>query len=182
MLKIEAPILWPPDAKKQWLIRKDPDAGKDWRQDKKEMTEDEMFGWHHRLNGHDLSKLQELLMDREAWRAAVHRVAKSLTWVTELSFRSIRVFSNELTVCIRWPKCWSFSIRPSKECSGLISFRTHWFDLLAVQRTLKSLLQHHSSEASVLRPQPSSQHGTRWTDEEWLVKTFMAFLVKLQIL
>ena len=97
---------------------------------------------------------------------------------------SIRVFSNESTLCMRWPKYWSFSfsISSSNEHPGLISFRRDWLDLLAVQRTLKSLLQHHSSEASVLRPQPSSQHGTRWTDEEWLVKTFMAFLVKLQIL
>ena len=67
-------------------------------------------------------------------------------------FPSIRVFSNELAVCIRWPKYWSlsFSSSPSNECSGLISFRIDWFDLLAVQGTLKSLLQHHSSKASVL--------------------------------
>ena len=65
---------------------------------------------------------------------------------------SIRVFSNELTRLIRWPKYWSFSfsISPSNECSGLISFRIDWFDLLAVQGTLKSLLQHHSSKASIL--------------------------------
>ena len=67
-------------------------------------------------------------------------------------FPSIRVFSNELVVCIRWPKYWSFSfsISPSNEYSGLISFRMDWLDLLAVQGTLKSLLQHHSSEASIL--------------------------------
>ena len=67
-------------------------------------------------------------------------------------FPSIRVFSNESTVCIRWPKYWSFSfsISPSKEYSGLISFRMDWLDLLAVQGTLKSLLQHHSSKASIL--------------------------------
>ena len=66
---------------------------------------------------------------------------------------SIRVFSNELVLCIRWPKYWSFSfsISPSNEYSGLISFRIDWFDLLAVQGTLKSLLQHHSSKASVLQ-------------------------------
>ena len=64
----------------------------------------------------------------------------------------IRVFSNE-SVCIRWPKYWhfSFSISPSNEYSGLISFRMGWLDLLAVQGTLKSLLQHHSSKASILR-------------------------------
>ena len=62
-------------------------------------------------------------------------------------FPSIRVFSNESTLCIRWPKYWSFSINPSNECSGLISFKIDWFDLLAVQGTHKSLLQHHSSKA-----------------------------------
>ena len=67
-------------------------------------------------------------------------------------FPSIRVFSNESTLCIRWPKYWSFSfsISPSNEYSGLISFWIDWFYLLAVQRTLKSLLQHHSSKASIL--------------------------------
>ena len=66
---------------------------------------------------------------------------------------SITVFSNVLTLCIRWPKNWrfSFSISPSKEYSGLISFRIDWLDLLAVQGTLKSLLQHHSSKASILQ-------------------------------
>ena len=65
---------------------------------------------------------------------------------------SIRVFSNELVLRIRWPKDWSFSfsISPSNEYSGLISFRIDWLDLLAVQGTLKSLIQHHSSKASVL--------------------------------
>src|SRR5574341_863052 len=65
---------------------------------------------------------------------------------------SIRVFSNESTLCMRWPKYWSFSfsISPSKEIPGLISFRMDWLDLLAVQGTLKSLLQHHSSKASIL--------------------------------
>ena len=66
---------------------------------------------------------------------------------------SIRVFSNESTLHMRWPKYWSFSfsIIPSKEIQGLISFRMDWLDLLAVQGTLKSLLQHHSSKASILR-------------------------------
>jgi len=62
---------------------------------------------------------------------------------------NIRVFSNEPILCIRWPKFWSFSISPSNDYSGLISFRMDWFDLLAVQRTLKSLLQHHSSKISI---------------------------------
>ena len=65
-------------------------------------------------------------------------------------FASIRVFSNESAFWIRWPKYWSFSIRPSNEYSGFVSFRIDWFDLLAVQGTLKSLLQHHNSKASIL--------------------------------
>ena len=69
---------------------------------------------------------------------------------------SIRVFSNEPTLCMRWPKYWSFSfsIIPSEEIPGLISFRMDWLDLLAVQGTLKSLLQHHSSKASILLCSP----------------------------
>ena len=68
-------------------------------------------------------------------------------------FPSIRVFSSESVLCIRWSKYWSFSfsISPSNEYSGLIYFRMHWLDLLAVQRTLKSLLQHHSSKAPILQ-------------------------------
>ena len=66
-------------------------------------------------------------------------------------FPSIRVFSNESALHIRWPKYWSFSISSSNEYSGLISFRMDWLDLLAVQGTLKSLLQHHSSKTSILR-------------------------------
>ena len=68
-------------------------------------------------------------------------------------FPSIRVFSNVSVLLIRWPKYWSFSfsISPSNEYLGLVSFRIDWFDLLAVQGTLKSLLQHHSSKASILR-------------------------------
>ena len=73
--------------------------------------------------------------------------------LTSSIFPSIRVFSNESALHIRWPKYWSFNfnISPLNEHSGLISFRMDWLDLLAVQRTLKNLLQHHSSKASILR-------------------------------
>ena len=86
------------------------------------------------------------------------------------TFPSIRVFSNESALCIRWPKYWSFSFNISSpnEHPGLISFRMDWLDLLAVQGTLKSLLQHHSSKASVLQCSISSVLRktvalTRWT-------------------
>ena len=77
-------------------------------------------------------------------------------------FPSIRVFSSETVLCIRWPKDWRFSfiINPSNEYSGLISFEIDWFDLLAVQGTLKILLQHHSSKASILHAQLSSQSNS----------------------
>jgi len=64
---------------------------------------------------------------------------------------SMKVFSNEWALCIRWPKYWSVNISPSNEYSGLISFRIDWFDLLAVQGTLKSLLQHYSLKTSILQ-------------------------------
>ena len=79
-IEAETPILWPPDTK-SWLIAKDPDAGKDWGQEEKGTTEDEMVGWHHWLNEH--GGLQELVMDREAWHAIVHGVAKSWTQLSD---------------------------------------------------------------------------------------------------
>ena len=92
---------------------------------------------------------------------------------------SIRVFSNESTLCMRWPKCWSFSfsISPSNEHPGLISFRMDWLDLLAVQGTLKSLLQHDSSKASILRHsafftvQLISIHD-HWKNHSWTLGKF----------
>ena len=78
----EAPILWPPDMKSQ-LIRNDPDTGKDWRQEEKGTTEDEIVGWHHRLNGHKFEQAPEMVKDREAWHAAVHGVTKSWTWLNK---------------------------------------------------------------------------------------------------
>ena len=82
-----------------------------------------------------------------------HLILRCLLLLLPSILLSIRVFSNELALRIGWPKYWSFSfsISPSNAHSGLISFRMDWFNLLAVQGTLKSLLQHHSSKASVLR-------------------------------
>ena len=91
-VEAETLILWPPDAK-NWLTGIDPDAGKDWRQEKKGMTEDEMVGWHHRLMNMSLSKLQELMVDRGAGHAAVHGVTKSRTQLndwTNLGVQSVR--------------------------------------------------------------------------------------------
>ena len=80
--KAEAPIFWPTDIKSQ-LIGKDPDAGKDWGREEKRATEDEMAGWHHRLDGHELEQTPELLIDRKAWRAAVHGVTNSQTGLSD---------------------------------------------------------------------------------------------------
>ena len=139
-----------------------------------------MVGWHHQL--------------LELVQIHVHHVSDDrgilchpLLLLPSI-FPSIRVFSNELVLRIRWPKYWNFSfcISPSSEYSGLISFRMDWLDLLAVQGTLKSLLQHHSSKASILRPStlftvqlshPYMTTGktialTRWTCQQSNVSPF----------
>ena len=93
------------------------------------------------------------LMSIEAVMPSNHLILCRPLLLLPSIFPSIRVFSNESVPCIRWPKYWSFSfsISPSNEYSGLISFRVDWMDLLAVQGTLKSLLQHQSSKASILQ-------------------------------
>ena len=83
-------------------------------------------------------------MDREAWHAVIYWVAKSRRLLSDFTF----TFFSALR--IRWPKCWIFSISPSNEYSGLISFRINWFDLLAVQGAVKNFLQHHRLKASIL--------------------------------
>ena len=108
--KAETPILWPPHAN-SWLIGKDSDAGRDWGQEEKGMTEDEMAGWHHWLDGHEFEcELRELVMDREAWCAAIHGVAKSWTQLsdwTELNWCSpkrekTKVSGTEETISCSW--------------------------------------------------------------------------------
>ena len=97
---------------------------------------------------------------------------------------SIRLFSNESTLRIRWPKYWRFSlsISPSNEHPGLISFRMDWLDLLAVQGTLKSLLQHHSSKASILRCSWSNFHIHTWPLEKPIALTRRTFVGKVMSL
>ena len=90
------------------------------------------------------------LMSIESMMPSNHLICHPLFLLPSI-LPSIRVFSNESTLHIRWPKYWSFSISPSNEYSGLISFRIDWFDLLAVQGILKHLLQYHSSKASILQ-------------------------------
>ena len=87
------------------------------------------------------------------FKQQVSQSVQTLSYIQLFVIPCIRVFSNESVLCIRWLKYWSFSfsISPSNEYSGLVSFRMDWLDLLAVQRTLKNLLQHHSSKASILR-------------------------------
>ena len=93
------------------------------------------------------------LMSIESVMPSNHRILCRPLLLPSLIFSSIRVFLNESVLCIRWPEYYSFSfsISPFNEYSGLISFRVDWLDLLAVQGTLKSLLQHHSSKASILQ-------------------------------
>ena len=126
-----------------------------------------------------------------------HLILCCLLLLLSSVFQSIRVLSKESVLCIRWPKYWSFSfsISPSNEFSGLVSFRIDWFDLLAVQGTLKSLLQHHSSKASILRhsafflvhlSHPYMTTGktialTRWTFAGKVMSLLLNMLSKLVI-
>ena len=162
------------------------------------MTEDEMVGWHHWLNGHQSDQpsgddegqgslaycspwgcrvRHTWVTEQQQWTVAHHApLASTISWSlfkfsTESVMPSnhlilccfllllpsispsIKSLFRESALCIRWPKYWSFSfsISPSNEHPGLISFRIDWFDLLAIQRTLKSLFQHHNLKVSVLR-------------------------------
>ena len=114
--KAETPILRPPHAK-SWLIGKDPVAGRDWGQEEKGMT-DEMAGWHHSMDM-NLSELQELVMDREAWHAAIHGVAKSRTWLSN--------WTELKDVCYIFAERWN---------NNIIDFKLF---LLHIQDTIKTI-------------------------------------------
>ena len=105
---------------------------------------------HHASRSITNSQSLLKLMSIELVMPSNHLILCRLLLLLPSIFPSIRVFSNESVLCIGWPNYWSFSISPSNEYSGLISFRMNWLDLLAVQGTLKSLLQLHSSKASIL--------------------------------
>ena len=128
------------------------------------------------------------LMSIESVMPSSHLILCRHLLLLLLIFPSIKVFSNESVLCIRWPKYWSFSfnISASNEYSGLISFRMDWLDLLAVQGTLKSLLQHHSSKASVLRHSAffivQLLHHPNMTTGKPIVLTRWAFVGKVMSL
>ena len=103
----------------------------------------------HRSIAHNSQKLETAQMPTN------HLILCHSLLLLPSAFPSIRVFSSESVLHIRWPKYWSFSVSPSNEYSGLISFRMDWLDLLAIQGTLKSLLQHHSSKRQFFGTQPS---------------------------
>ena len=109
--KAETPILWPPHAK-SWLIGKDSDAGRKWRQEEKGMTEDEMAGWHHWLDGRESEWLRELVMDREAWCAAIHGVLMKL-WVCSVGSQEWTGQFSEVQLVIICSLCGLFSKNPS---------------------------------------------------------------------
>ena len=110
--KAEIPVLWPPPAK-SWLIGEDFDAGRDWGQEEKGTTEDEMAGWHHRLDVQSLSKLWELVVDREAWRAKIHGVAKRQTGLNDWTELNL---SKDLSHQLPWSRVSHSILNSLRDC------------------------------------------------------------------
>ena len=146
----EAPILWPCGAKNQ-LVGKDPDAGKDWRQEEKGTTEDEVVGWHHQFNGHEFEWAPGVGEDREAWRAAVHGVAVRHDWATEQEVLTAHLYppsSTKLFPCLLFLTLASL-LSPLKQ--QVSSF-------LFVQKTLLSTFNIPCS----LKSHSCIQQGVQW--------------------
>ena len=156
----ETPILWPPDVK-YWLIGKDPDAGKDWRQEEWRTGKDEMVGWHHRLHGREFEQARELVMDREAWHVAVYGVAKS--WIqlsdwTELNCSVISDSFGTLWIAAHQAPlfCSPFLGCPRQECGvdfhfllqGI--FLTQWSNLSLLRWEVDYLPLSHEGCPSIL--------------------------------
>ena len=100
MMKLQLPTLWPPDVKSQF-IGKDPDVGKDWKQEEKRAIEDKIVGWHHWLYEHESDKLWEMVKDREAWRAVVYGIAKSRTCLRDWTTTTIYVYVLRYFSCVQ---------------------------------------------------------------------------------
>ena len=101
----ETPILWPPDVQ-NWIIGKDPDAEKDWRQEEKGTIENEIFGWHHWIKGHESEQLLEMVKDREVWCASVHGVTKSdkterLNWASSVTSNYIKNTNKQIIINVQ---------------------------------------------------------------------------------
>ena len=136
-VEAETPILWPSDAK-NWLIRKDPDAGKDWRQEEKGKTEDEMIGWHHWLNEHES---EPILADSEgqgSWHAAVHGVAKSQTCLSDWT-TTTKIGLFKMLLCLLSSLTLTIAHRKDQTCTVIIT----WEMRNLTHREAKGVLQSH---------------------------------------